>query len=567
MISVMSSPPPPEDTDTREKLEPSLGGAVQLRDRLASLRKRLARLPRRTVAWSGVAVLCVGILGLLWSRSLADAGAQLLNTAAEEWPWGLTILAGVLLLMAARQLLLPTLQNKHHDKLELAVASLRAVETRAAEQASEDQRRRKEIGEERRGRIENAIFAAAIIAVLLAGTSAGLFVYSQTPEVTDRPPSRSTQAVQSAALVSALTGGAVTLWLSNRRRAHDEATLHQERTKSENELRFNRERNEEEQFAKAIELLGHSNASVRVGALHALQGLAVIAAARSQTILHVMSAYLRQPFDHPAWHAEEQNAEHPQHPVTARTWTAAEAHEADREREVRRTAMQLIAQLLREHRTTSTHSAVLDLTGAHLDEVNLSGLELQIAARGAHFHGRTHFDGATIRGIADFSSAFFHARTSMDYTKFQGFAVFDGTNFWSVASFNYAEFRQKAMLHDVQFHARASFAGASFKRHALIEDCRFWGTASFAHARFDAGVNFDKSQFTGSTRIEAVEFRGMASFTHTWFYEPVKFDGSEFHAEATLGEAAFYSDATLRNVWFKDPAQHPGKRLPRPTRK
>ncbi|MDQ4009258.1 MAG: hypothetical protein M3228_00805 [Actinomycetota bacterium] len=55
----------------------------------------------------------------------------------------------------------------------------------------------------------------------------------------------------------------------------------------------------DERFARAVELLGHDADQVRVGAVHALAGLARSRSSYVLTVLDVLCSYLRRPFDHP----------------------------------------------------------------------------------------------------------------------------------------------------------------------------------------------------------------------------------------------------------------------------
>src|SRR5664280_590414 len=117
----------------------------------------------------------------------------------------------------------------------------------------------------------------AIVAALLSGVLTFAWVYKTTPEAASGQrtgPSRSNLAVQSGALVAGLAGGAITLWLNDHRRRRDQQELAQER-----------DRTEEERFARAVELLGHDRPAVRVGAMHALAGLATAAPPRTQTVV------------------------------------------------------------------------------------------------------------------------------------------------------------------------------------------------------------------------------------------------------------------------------------------
>ena len=98
-----------------------------------------------------------------------------------------------------------------------------------------------------------------------------------------------------------LAGGAILalygLWINDRRRKTEEDRKDTEVSRTQQD----RERISDERFAKAIELLGHEADQVRVGALHALAGLAQSRPAYTQTVLDVLCSYLRRPFSHPSY--------------------------------------------------------------------------------------------------------------------------------------------------------------------------------------------------------------------------------------------------------------------------
>ena len=103
-----------------------------------------------------------------------------------------------------------------------------------------------------------------------------------------------------------LAGGAIValyaLWLNDRRRRVEERRQDIERQRHELESQRaeqDRERVADERFAKAVELLGHAADQVRVGALHALAGLARSRPEYTQTVLDVLCSYLRRPFRTP----------------------------------------------------------------------------------------------------------------------------------------------------------------------------------------------------------------------------------------------------------------------------
>jgi hypothetical protein len=217
-----------------------------------------------------------------------------------------------------------------------------------------------------------------------------------------------------------LAGGAIlavyALWINDRRRRTEEARHEVERTRAQQD----RERTENEQFAKAVELLGHGADQVRVGALHALAGLARTRPAYTQTVLDVLCAYLRRPFTHPGYDLRPDNPDEAE-PEPGTAWPAERIAEADREQQVRLTAQRLIATLLPGSADEQAPRYDLDLTAAHLEYLDLTGCRLgRLTARRARMHGVNRFGEVRIQGPALFSGATFHGRTELSDARFDG---------------------------------------------------------------------------------------------------------------------------------------------------
>src|SRR5206468_8830068 len=158
-----------------------------------------------------------------------------------------------------------------------------------------------------KGRLMLLATVLAAIAVTVATTVVLLLVDPAAPR---------SEAVRTGAL----SGGAVValyaLWLNDRRRRVEEGRHELESVKVA-----------DERFARSVELLGNDADQVRVGALHSLVWLAGSTPRYKQTVLDVLCAYLRRPFDHPELRDD------PADPDSGRS-----DPEADREREVRLTA-------------------------------------------------------------------------------------------------------------------------------------------------------------------------------------------------------------------------------------
>ncbi|MDT5273247.1 MAG: hypothetical protein QOG95_179 [Mycobacterium sp.] len=212
-----------------------------------------------------------------------------------------------------------------------------------------------------------------------------------------------------------LAGGAVValyaLWLNDRRRRTDEARHELESDKAA-----------DERFARSVELLGNEADQVRVGALHALAWLADSTPRYKQTVLDVLCAYLRRPFTDPSYAQRADNSDQV---------TAEDPLEADRERQVRRTAQRLIRNSLPHGQNPDRKTYHLDLTGASLEYFRLSeGTRIgRLTARQTTFYGITRLSEMHISEPALFSRATFLGRVDLSGTQFEGGLSFQETTF------------------------------------------------------------------------------------------------------------------------------------------
>jgi hypothetical protein len=248
----------------------------------------------------------------------------------------------------------------------------------------------------------------AAIAVTVATTVALLLVDPAAPR---------SEAVRTGAL----SGGAVValyaLWLNDRRRRVEEARHGLEGEKVA-----------DERFARSVELLGNEADQVRVGAMHSLVWLAGSTPRYKQTVLEILCAYLRRPFQHPDLPDERGTPS-----------GAAADPEADREREVRLTAQRLIADLLPWGEDPDERLYHLDLSGARLEHFRLEGRRIgRLTARRALFHGISQlgrleaakpvlFTDASFMGRLDLREARLDGGVSFQRTRFHGDVVLDRT--------------------------------------------------------------------------------------------------------------------------------------------
>jgi hypothetical protein len=202
-----------------------------------------------------------------------------------------------------------------------------------------------------------------------------------------------------------LAGGSVValyaLWLNDRRRRTEEARHGLESAKVA-----------DERFARSVEMLGHEADQVRVGAMHALSWLTALEPRYKQTVLDVLCAYLRRPFEHAALTDRGDDPDHS---------ALKESPEFDREREVRRTAQRLITDMLPFGADTDPRRYHLDLTGATIEYLRLSGRRVgRLTARRTRFYGITQIGELDATKPVLFSGAVFHGRVSARDARFTG---------------------------------------------------------------------------------------------------------------------------------------------------
>ncbi len=232
----------------------------------------------------------------------------------------------------------------------------------------------------------------------------------------------------------ALAGGAIAalygLWLNDRRRRTEE-----------DRHEIERGRISDERFAKSIELLGNDADQVRVGAMHSLAGLARTRPEYRQTVLDVLCAYLRRPFDHPKFPSDTK-------------WDKEKKAEAERERLVRRAAERLIRDIL-PHTGTTGPTLSLNLSDARLDDLGLNA-----------------------RRVGWFGADRSEVLTSLNLSE--------------------AELAGKVSLRHVRIHGRFDITGATFKRPVLLDDLTVETPVDFGKATFVEPPSLEGAKFPDS---------------------------------------------------------------------
>jgi hypothetical protein len=311
--------------------------------------------------------------------------------------------------------------------------------------------------------------------VLLAGVGGWL--------LTDPATSRS-EALKTGGLAGGAIVALYALWLNDRRRRVEERRQDIERRRHELESQRaeqDRERVADERFAKSVELLGHTADQVRVGALHALAGLARSRPEYTQTVLDVLCSYLRRPFEHPRYKPDSEDI-----PGSA---------DQEQELQVRLTAQRLIRDLLPAADAPDAPDHDLDLTGAVVEYLDFSGRRIGgMLLRYAALHSSTNLSGCRFTGRVYFTAAGtgtgrligrFRCRGAV----FESHAWFSGTKFTEAADFTETTFAGPTSFKDAVFANDADFTDVVATHSLDMRRTRFEGQTDLRFAQLPASIS------------------------------------------------------------------------------
>ncbi|MET8853150.1 pentapeptide repeat-containing protein [Amycolatopsis sp. NPDC004625] len=392
--------------------------------------------------------------------------------------------------------------------------------------------------------LSNRTIAVSAVALLLVAAAGCWVLLSLYGRGTDADKAR-LESVRTVGTIVLGAGGFIALLLAARRQQtaeHDLATKRHDlllREQANEDARHDAaERRISDLYLKAVEQLGAEKAPVRLAGLYALERLAQDNPAHRQTIVNVIGAYLRMPYDPP----EED--------------TDRERYRAClEEREVRMTAQQILTGHLSptgSDRARHWPDLDLDLRGAVLIDLKFHDCSLrnanfararfigQTSLLGIRFRGSTRFDDATFEGEAWFAEAEFSDSTRFDRVTFLADARFDEATFLGATVFRRARFR----------------------RDARFEKTRFAGKVIFSEAAFDGRADFARAAFSDAAYLPGVDFGRDARFVEVtfardgWFLN-VRFGGDTDFKEVTFSEDVRFVGCTLDGVPYAPPEWKP----------
>jgi uncharacterized protein YjbI with pentapeptide repeats len=419
-----------------------------------------------------------------------------------------------------------------------------------------DDMRSRELGPLRLLRWWAAALGALAVVVSTAATTLWLL------SIAARSPSLRLEAIKIGLSVGAGTGAAFALMLAFRRQWLSERGQRHLEDVARTNVYDATQRRITELYGRAVEQLGHEKAAVRLGGLYSLERLAQEEPEHRQTVVEVVCAYLRMPFQPPSLTGSKPSLGDLEQASGSRE-NVIEGNASKEEFQVRLAAQRLLARHLEvpvsdggEDRSANSPVSYwpgirIDLFGALLVDLDFSRCNLfnvdfrrarfigNAAFQGAHFQGTVSFLGAEFEGEAWFQGSDFSTHAGFYKAKFSHDAWFQKARFYASASFREARFQKIAGFGDAEFSGNATFDGACFKGDAGFRDVWFGGRSGFRHAhfwqaavfrgvKFDGDARFDLAEFDGDARFNLARWMHMADFAGAIFKRRAGFQGSQF---------------------------------------
>ncbi|WIX76797.1 pentapeptide repeat-containing protein [Amycolatopsis carbonis] len=332
---------------------------------------------------------------------------------------------------------------------------------------------------ERRPLSGRRLVAAALLGLVVLGTvSTVMWLWiNTTPATSEQKTTAHLEVFKTTGSVAVMLGGLGALYLAARRQRTQEAEHnHAVRTAEINRKHAERvaaateddaaRRRVTELYAKAADQLGSDKAPVRLAGLYALERVGQDNPNQRQTIINLLCAYPRMPYEEPL-----PVGRIPRDPHDDLVRQKVEAQRLRwEEREVRLTAQRIVfdhLELVAPDGDNSMSWGVypLDLRGAVLLDLDLRGRRVGAAQFGdAHFIGPTLFSKACFTERAVFAHAGFGGTARFTDTRFVGDARFPSTHFAKTSSFARTRFEGVAEFRGAVFCGDPALGQADFAR-------------------------------------------------------------------------------------------------------
>ena len=300
----------------------------------------------------------------------------------------------------------------------------------------------------------------------------------------------------------------------------------------------------QDRYLKAVELLDSAHSYTRLGAVHALVGLADEYLAdkslseeekhtEGQRIVDVLCVYIRSPFELAFRYDELSQNKPSQHGVYGDNHQDFYMHKAEllAEAKVRQRALQEIHRRLRHFPQGDRRSYVEGSWSGFEYDFSNSVFFYPVDMKDSWYQNSVDFSGCTYYASAEFSgstyerSAYFCDSTYYDWVFFNnstyfGEAQWSGSTYHDSARFSWSVYYGEVSFHDSIYGGSVFFDQSLYYDEALFYSSAYRGEAGFDGSLYRGSVFVSDSVFDGEVSLYGSVFCGALNFGTDFFGEP-----------------------------------------------
>ena len=297
----------------------------------------------------------------------------------------------------------------------------------------------------------------------------------------------------------------------------------------------------QERFLKAVELFDSARSYTRLGAVHALVGLAdeyladkSLSAeekhAEGQRIVDVLCAYIRSPFELVFRYDElSQNKPNP-HSAYSENHQEFSVHRAEllAEAKVRQQALQEIHRRLRHFPQGDRRNYV---------EGSWSGFEYDFS--NSVFCYPVDIKDSCYQNSVDFSGCTYYASAEFSGSTYERSAYFCDSTYYDWVFFNNSTYCGEAQWSGSTYHDSARFNWSVYYGEVSFHDSVYGGSVFFDQSLYYDEVLFYSSTYRGETGFDGSLYRGSVFVNDSVFEDEVSLYGSVFCGALNFGTDFF----------------------------
>ena len=300
----------------------------------------------------------------------------------------------------------------------------------------------------------------------------------------------------------------------------------------------------QDRYLKAVELLDSAHSYTRLGAVHALVGLADEYLANEslsaeekhtegQRIVDVLCAYIRDPFELAFRYDELSQNKPSQHGVYGDNHQDFYMHKAEllAEAKVRQQALQEIHRRLRHFPQDDRRSYVEGSWSGFEYDFSNSVFFYPVDMKDSWYQNSVDFSRCTYYTSAEFNgstyerSAYFCDSTYYDWVFFNnstycGEAQWSGSTYHDSARFNWSVYYGEVSFHDSVYGGSVFFDQSLYYDEALFYSSAYRGEAGFDGSLYRGSVFVSDSVFEGAVSLYGSVFCGALNFGTDFFGTP-----------------------------------------------